>query len=86
MKFLATLFFIILIFYLISLIGRAMLRVWVVRNAREFSNGSRQSGRTERKREGKVTIETARYQNEKRIRSDVGDYVEYEEIIEEKEK
>lgn len=79
MKFLTVVFCIVLFFYLLSLVGRAMLRVWVFKKTRQFQRQDTTS-RRRTKREGDVTIQTGEYERSKRIRSDAGDYVDYEEI------
>ncbi|MDR0509907.1 MAG: DUF4834 family protein [Rikenellaceae bacterium] len=92
MKFLNTIFIIILVFYLISLVGRALLRGWVTKKSREFEAAARsgqgawqgsanRNGRKAR-REGEITVDATRYRENKKIGGDVGDYVDYEEIKE----
>ena len=83
MKFLLTVFYIILFFYVLSLVGRTMLTVWVRRRQRDFNRADRQYKSNARarakKEEGRITIRDTRTQ-QKRVDEYVGEYVEYEEL------
>ena len=72
---LSFIFFLIVGFYLAGLLGRLLLRRWIIRKQKEFEQG----GNPKPKPEGKVTVEQTRM-TQKRVSGDVGDYVEYEEI------
>ena len=84
-------FFLIVGFYLAGLLGRLLLRRWIIRKQKEFEQGGNPFFRTytwgggghsrnaKPKPEGKVTVEQTRM-TQKRVSGDVGDYVEYEEI------
>lgn len=92
---LSFLFFMILGFYLLGIVGRLLLRMWVRRVQRQFEQG--QGGgtysktyswgrggaaqRAETRPEGDVVIQ-APATTEKKINKTVGDYVDYEEIKE----
>lgn len=87
MKFLIFVFYIIVFFYVLSLIGRSMLTVWVRRRQREFARAeevrkSREKAKA-RKQEGRVTIRDTRASSRRRVGDGVGEYVEYEEITDE---
>lgn len=88
--------FLIIGFYVAGLIGRVLLRRWIMRKQKEFeqggnpffrtytwSSGSQPRNDSQRKPEGKVTVEQTRV-TEKRVSGEVGDYVDYEEIKESK--
>lgn len=88
--------FLIIGFYLARLLGRLLLRRWLVRKQKEFEQGGNPFFRTytwgsgtnreepRRRPEGKVTIEQTRI-IEKQVSGEVGEYVEYEEVKERKE-
>lgn len=88
--------FLIIGFYLAGLLGRLLLRRWLVRKQKEFEQGGNPFFRTytwgsgtnreesRRRPEGKVTIEQTRI-IEKQVSGEVGEYVEYEEVKERKE-
>ena len=88
---LSFIFFLIVGFYLAGLLGRLLLRRWIIRKQKEFEQGGNPFFRTytwgggghsrnaKPKPEGKVTVEQTRM-TQKRVSGDVGDYVEYEEI------
>ena len=86
--------FLIIGFYVAGLIGRVLLRRWIMRKQKEFeqggnpffraytwSSGNQTRNDSQRKPEGKVTVEQTRV-TEKRVSGEVGDYVDYEEIKE----
>ena len=88
--------FLIIGFYVAGLIGRVLLRRWIMRKQKEFeqggnpfvraytwSSGNQTRNDSQRKPEGKVTVEQTRV-TEKRVSGEVGDYVDYEEIKESK--
>lgn len=88
--------FLIIGFYVAGLIGRVLLRRWIMRKQKEFeqggnpffrtytwSSGSQTRNDSQPKPEGKVTVEQTRV-TEKRVSGEVGDYVDYEEIKESK--
>lgn len=87
--------FLIIGFYVAGLIGRVLLRRWIMRKQKEFEQGGNPFFRaytwsgnqtrndSQRKPEGKVTVEQTRV-TEKRVSGEVGDYVDYEEIKESK--
>lgn len=89
--------FLIIGFYLAGLIGRLLLRRWIIRRQKEFEqNGGNPFFRTytwgagahqqqSRQREGDVTVQQTAQSAEKKISREVGDYVDYEEV-KEKEK
>ncbi len=81
MKFLTFLFFLVLSFYLIGFLLRLAFRWWIVRKSREFEGYAKKMERERSKagkREGEVIVEQV--VAKKRVRRDVGDYVEYEEL------
>ena len=93
---LSVILFLIIGFYVAGLIGRVLLRRWIMRKQKEFeqggnpffrtytwSSGSQTRNDSQRKPEGKVTVEQTRV-TEKRVSGEVGDYVDYEEIKESK--
>lgn len=82
------------IFYLLGFIGRMVLRYWVRRKQREFSEqfggspfgqaggfGQQSSRQRQQKKkpEGEVSVQQTR-KVEKRVSKDVGDYVDYEDV------
>jgi hypothetical protein len=88
--------FLIIGFYVAGLIGRVLLRRWIMRKQKEFeqggnpffrtytwSSGSQTRNDSQPKPEGKITVEQTRV-TEKRVSGEVGDYVDYEEIKESK--
>ncbi len=83
--FLSVVFIIIIGFYLAGLLGRWLLRYWITKklgNMQGFGGGSggRNAGRTdESRKEGEVRIDRRRA-SAKRVSSQVGDYVDYEEV------
>lgn len=93
--FLSFLFFLILGFYVVGVLGRWLLRRWIGKKQQEFaerfggafSGGGRgyswnSGARTRRPspREGEVTVQQVSRAPEKRVSSTVGDYVEFEEV------
>ena len=88
MKFLFIVFCIILFFYVLSLIGRSALNVWVRRRQREFARAGEERKSRERakarKQEGRITIRDTRASSRRRVGENVGEYIEYEEITTEK--
>jgi hypothetical protein len=73
------LFFVILVF-VGGLIGKYLLKRFFKNMQQNMYN---QTGREEKKKEGKVTIEYNNKKNRnKRYRNDQGDYIDYEEIDE----
>lgn len=88
MGFLGTVISILLGFYLIGFIGRLFLRFWIAKKVKDMQNGkgggfwtnapsSRSTSGT--KKEGEITI-TSPGDNDRKIDSSVGEYVEYDEI------
>ncbi len=84
--------FLIIGFYLAGLLGRILMRYWIIRKQKEFAQGDgnpffgtygwRRGGPSDNARpkpEGKVTVKQM-HATQKRVNGDVGDYVEYEEI------
>lgn len=88
--FLTFILILVLSFYLVGWLGRVLLRRWIMRKQEEmagrFTEGGYQTGqRSGRKsrREGEVTIQT-KNTPAKKVNREVGEYVEYEEEVEEK--
>lgn len=94
--FLSVIFFIIFGFYLLGLIGRLILSLFIRKTQRDFEKGKgpftrtyswgtggRQSQNRQPKAqpEGEITVEY-REATEKKVSKQVGDYVEFEEIEE----
>ena len=87
MGFLKFLFFALIAFWLLGLILRASVNRWLRKRTEEYNRAARQAQRESRRqargsREGDVVIEKTQAAAEKKIRRDVGDYVEFEEITE----
>ena len=87
MGFLGVILIIILAFWLLGVIGRWLLRLWLLRKQREFAErfggnahaGGYHNGPKARP-EGDVDVrQTARI--EKKVNRNVGDYVEFEEEV-----
>ena len=72
---LSFIFFLIVGFYLAGLLGRLLLRRWIIRKQKEFEQGGNPFFRTYTWGGGGHSRMT-----QKRVSGDVGDYVEYEEI------
>ena len=66
----------LIIFFIIRIFSRYMLRSYVNNMKRNYEN---QQDQQNNKKEGDVTINT-KQSKEKKIDSDEGDYVDYEEI------
>lgn len=88
---LTVLFFIIVGFYLLGLLGRLALSYWIRKKQREFAEGGSPGGfsrtyawggrRSPRPRpEGDVSVQQTEASPQKKINKNVGDYVDYEEI------
>ena len=84
MRALEIIFFILLVFYLLRIIGTMALRGWINNKSREYQgyDRRRQQRQPRRPREGEVTVERDGRERQKKIAKDVGDYVDYEEIKE----
>ena len=81
------LFFALVAFWLVGLILRASLSRWLTKRTEEYNRAAKQAQRQAKgKREGDVVIERTHTETGKKVRRDVGDYVEFEEITGEKEK
>lgn len=84
----------ILVFYLIGVLGRALLGYWIRKKQKEFAQGGgnpffqwRTSGAPRPKAgrpEGEITVEQTRV-SQRKVKGGVGDYVEYEEVTESSE-
>ncbi len=90
MAFLKFLFFALIAFWLLGLIFRASVNRWLRKRTEEYNRAARQAQQEARRQargqhEGDVIIETTRTATEKKVRRDVGDYVEFEEVSEEEE-
>ncbi len=90
MGFLTFLLFALIAFWLIGLILRASVNHWLNKRTEEYNRAAKQAQREAQrqargKREGDVVIESTRTATEKKISRNVGDYVEFEEIIETEE-
>lgn len=96
MVFLKVIFFIIVGFYLFGLIGRLLLRHWVMKKQKEFQQNGNAGGYTFKQytwgtgadrtsqratREGEIKVEKTAGTH-KKVSKQVGDYVDYEEIKE----
>lgn len=90
--FLTVLFFIVVGFYLLGLLGKLLLTYWIRKKQREFAEGgggfSRtytwSSGRRQASRprpEGDISVQRTEAARG-RVNRSVGDYVEYEEVEE----
>lgn len=88
------LLYLVLGFYLFGVLGRYLFRSWLRRQQRKFERGEGPTFRTytwgtrggaarqahpETKKEGEVTYSRVS-RTERKISSDVGDYVEFEEV------
>lgn len=94
--FISIIFFTVVGLYLLGLMGKFLLRRWILKKQREFQEqfggqaGQGQSYRqswsfggnrhNEPSKEGEIKVETSVNNSEKRIKKDVGEYVDYEEI------
>ncbi len=83
--FLSFILFVVLAFYLLGIVGRWFLRRWITRRQREFErafggHGASRPGSAGNRggRDGEVRV-NAGSSAPRRVRSDVGEYVEYEE-------
>jgi len=65
-----------IIFFLIRIITRFILKKYVQKMQNQYKDPHHQ---TQQKKEGDVTIKSSSKQN-KKIDDDVGDYVDYEEV------
>jgi len=85
MRILLYIFYIVLFFYTLSLVGRVILGTWVRRRQHEFNEERQRYTRAARDKarrsEGRVTIRDTRTER-KRVEENVGEYVDYEEITE----
>lgn len=93
-NFLSILFFVVAGFYLLGWIGRMLLRWFILSQARKmeqggatfrgftWSSGGSSNHKTEKK-EGEVRVER-KVQVEKKVNKQVGEYVDYEEVDEQK--
>jgi hypothetical protein len=88
--FLTFIFFTILAFYLLGIIGRWALRVWLGKKQRQFEQqftGAQSNGwygrptEEPKRKEGEVRVDRSGTTH-KRVNSGVGDYVEFEEVEE----
>lgn len=77
MALLSTLFTIIIVFYLINLVFKIMVRYWINKNVYKGENPFSRRHNAPRK-EGEVRID--KQTKEKRVKSDVGEYVDFEEM------
>lgn len=94
--FLTFIFFLIIGFYLLGFLIKLALKLYIRRMQKRFGGGengngaffqnftydfggNRQASQEENQREGDVTI-TSTANQEKKIRKDTGDYVDFEEI------
>ncbi len=94
-KFLSFVLILILGFYLLGIVARLLLRRWVARRQKEFSEGKTGGGffwqypprgnnanrPGDNRESGKVTVVRTQ-REEKKVSSNAGEYVEYEEITE----
>lgn len=90
MKFLTFLFFLFVGIWLVGLIFRGAINRWLRKRTEEYNRAAQQAQKEARRqargnKEGDVVIETTRTTTEKKVRRDVGDYVEFEEITETEE-
>lgn len=85
--FLTFIFWCIVIFWLLGIVGRLLLRGFINRASRQYDERTRaarsnQRPRT-RTREGEVRVENLN-RKEKKVDGSVGEYVDYEEIKEQR--
>ena len=76
-RLLGTLFTIIIVFYLIRFLLRIALRYWISRQIYKGGNAFFRRRNPPRK-EGEMRID--KQAKEKRVKSDVGEYVDFEEV------
>ncbi len=82
MGFLRTLFFIIIFYYIFKLIGRYIFPYFLAKKINKMTSGQQQKKdfiNQQKRQEGKVTIQQS-HPHEKKTPSDLGDYVDFEEI------
>ncbi|MDE6482401.1 MAG: DUF4834 family protein [Rikenellaceae bacterium] len=77
MALLSTLFTIIIVFYLINLLFKIIVRYWISKNIYKSGNPFFRSQSAPRK-EGEVRID--KQTKEKRVKPNVGEYVDFEEM------
>ncbi|MDR0907385.1 MAG: DUF4834 family protein [Rikenellaceae bacterium] len=85
MGFLTFIFVVVVVFWFVGLIARAVLARWLRRRTDEYNRAIKEAQREARRAgrdEGTVRVETTREAVHKRVSRDVGDYVEFEEICE----
>lgn len=78
-------FIALFVIWLVGLILRATVSRWLRKRTEEYNRAAKQAQSEARrqarsKRTGDVTIEATEAAMQKRVRRDVGDYVEFEEI------
>lgn len=86
MGFLKFLFFTVVGIWFVGLILRATVNRWLKKRAEEYNRAAAQARREANRqargrKEGDMVIET-RQTTDRKVRRDVGDYVEFEEITE----
>ncbi len=77
MALLGTIFTIIIVFYLINLVFKIVIRHWINKNIYK-SGGSFFHRQNAPRKEGDIRID--KQAKEKRVKSDVGEYVDFEEM------
>lgn len=83
--FLKFLFFVIVIYYLLKLIGRYVLPYLLsvfIKRAQDhmMGNASNNSNAKTSKKEGEVSIDSTPKKNNKASKESIGDYVDFEEV------
>ena len=66
----------LIIFFLLRIFGRYLLKAYLKRMQNNFSNKQQYS---EQKREGDITV-NKKTQHKKKFKSSDGDYIDYEEV------
>ncbi len=82
MGLLRTIFFIIIFYYIFKLIGRYILPYFLASKINKMTSAQQQKNdfiNQQKKQEGKVTIQQS-HPHEKKTSSDLGEYVDFEEI------
>ena len=79
MGFLRFLLIVFIIFYVLMLVGRLLLKRFIKISRTQYNNGHGQNSARKTKREGETFIDF-QPQEKKQIPDDEGDYVDYEEI------
>lgn len=79
MIFLKFLLIVFIIFYVLMLVGRLLLKRFIIKSRTQYNSDSAQNNARKTKREGETYVDF-QPQEKKQIPNDEGDYVDYEEI------